>query len=204
MPEREGVARGGAHRRRTRSRTRARGCRARAACERAPGGTGRHRRSHPLRARAAVRARRRPPRPRPFPGQAARRGGGSRRAPPRLQRPRAGRAPAHSDAWTTKTTLVAANTIPRPQARVADVLRTPTARAAIAPGASTRPVAAASRTSRNSELIARSASARRPPGASALRRGTSRPAAPGRHDRGGRGRCAAASAPAPPLRLRDA
>ena len=62
-----------------------------------------------------------------------------------------------SEAGTAKTTAIAAKTIPSPQAIVAEVLRTPTARAAIAPGASTSPVAIASRASRRTELIARSA-----------------------------------------------
>ena len=91
-----------------------------------------------------------------------------------------------SEPWTRKTTPMAAKMTPRPHARVAEVLRTPTARARIAPGASTRAVAAASRSRRKSELIARSASERRPSRASGHRRGTSRPAARGRAARGRR------------------
>ena len=77
------------------------------------------------------------------PSRAARHGGraGSRTGAATSARPRAGRARARATRGRRRRRSSRANTTPRPQASVAEVLRTPTARAAIAPGASTSPVA---------------------------------------------------------------
>ena len=108
------------------------------------------------------------------------------------------------EAWTRNITPIAPNTSVSPHASVADAPRTPTARATIAPGASTTPVATASRRNRNTELIARSTWARRLPRANVPCPGTSLRARRGRLAPAGPVTHAAAFGPVPPRQLRGA